>query len=134
MITRCDLCLLLFIYACLRIITYLVFAYVYTWVLVYLSLPQFARFYLFTRVYLCLLVFTYVYSGLITCLPMFTRETYVYHSLPHVYHSLSYVYHCLLVLVYICLPILTRLMFTYFHTCLPLLTRFKLWLLVFTYV
>ena len=119
------LCLLMFTheYSCLP-----KFATVCSFLSVYSCLPM------FTCVYLCLLgldnLFTHVYS----CLAMFTRETYVYHSLPHVYHSLSYVYHCLLVLIYICLPIFTRLMFTYFHTCLPLLTRFKLWLLMFTYV
>ena len=80
--------------------------------LVHLCLP------LFTGVYLCLLVldnlcllgldnlFTNVYS----CLAMFTRKTYVYHSLPYVYLCLlvfTYVCHCLIVLVYLCLPIFT---------------------------
>ena len=107
--------------------------------------------YPFFRVYLCLHLFTYDYY----CLPMFT---FIYSCLT-VYHckhatvfafllvlsKITYVtlyyscflsllvFNCLLVHVYLCLPMFTRVyLCLHLFTCLPLFTRVYLCLPVFT--
>ena len=94
---------------------------------------------MFTRVYLCLLVFTYVYqfacvyfcltTFIRACLPMFTHIyfvfTYDFSCLP----MFTYVYHCLIVLTYV-YPCF--LVFTCVYLCLPLLTPVELCLTLFT--
>ena len=58
-----------------------------------------------------------IFTDVFSCLPMFTRKTYVYQRLP-------YVYLCLL--VFTCLPLFTRAclpMFTHRYLCLSMLTQ-----------
>ena len=103
-------CLQLFTGACLHIFTH-VYSFLPTFTLVYLWLPPFIWFHLFTRVYLCLpcllchvylfypyiVVFTYDYI----CLPMFTRFL-VYTCL------LEYHWSIVFTTVYSCLDIFTH--------------------------
>ena len=90
----------------------------------YLSLPIFTLaslpFFLplFTRVYLCSLVFAY--DSL--CSPMFT----------HIYSLFTYFYSCLLMLpLFACACVPT---FTHVYSCIPMFTLAYLCLPLFTYV
>ena len=132
------------------------FTLLHLFVRVYLCLPMFFVFILrlhkfncfplCTRVYVCLCKITYVnpmFTHVYLLLPLFACAslpvlTYVYSRLP--------VYQCLLMHVYLCLPVysfyLCVLVFTFVYhcllflvyTCLPMFTYVYLCLLVFTYV
>ena len=83
---------------------------------------------IFTYVDPCLIIFTPVYfkfNLLYLCLPMFTRVYLICHHLV----AFNYVYQCLLVLLYLCLPMCTCL-----YLCLHIVTNVYPCLLIFTYV
>ena len=113
-------CLSLLICACFTMITQVYSCLLCTYV--YLFLP------LFTCVYQCLLMFTYVYHVWLMhvhlCLPMFTRVylrlllfTYVYSFL------LVFAIVCHSLVMITCLSLFTHACFTYVYPCLPTFTH-----------